>query len=86
MDLKMGLGKVAAQCAHAKLKVYQRARSRVFNDEKYSLTFINWLKAGQEKVAYLVEDETELSLSSRNSKARFFNEPLFWSHSHGHFD
>jgi PTH2 family peptidyl-tRNA hydrolase len=60
MDLKMGLGKVAAQCAHATLKAYQRARSRAFNEEKYSLTFINWLETGQEKVAYRVEDENEL--------------------------
>jgi peptidyl-tRNA hydrolase len=54
MDLKMGLGKIAAQCAHATLKAYQIARNRAHSDENYSLTFINWLTSGQEKIAYQV--------------------------------
>jgi peptidyl-tRNA hydrolase len=28
MDLKMGLGKIAAQCAHATLRAYHLARNR----------------------------------------------------------
>ena len=31
MDLKMGMGKVAAQCAHAVLKAYQNGRFRAEN-------------------------------------------------------
>lgn len=54
MDLKMGLGKAAAQCAHATLRAYQNARRKAFNDEKYSLTFISWLESGQQKTPYRV--------------------------------
>jgi peptidyl-tRNA hydrolase, PTH2 family len=60
MDLKMGLGKVAAQCAHATLRAYQLARSRAQSDEHYSLAFIQWLESGQEKVAYQVNSEQQL--------------------------
>lgn len=56
MDLKMGLGKIAAQCAHATLKSYELARSRAERDDDYALVFIKWLETGSEKTVYCVED------------------------------
>jgi len=43
----MGMGKIAAQCAHATLKAFIQGRNQAQNDDNYSLTFIRWLETGQ---------------------------------------
>lgn len=43
VDLKMTLGKIAAQCGHATLRAFQLGREKAQYDDNYSLTFIQWL-------------------------------------------
>ena len=57
MDLKMGLGKVAAQCAHATLRAFQNGRMYTEKYPEYAFTFIDWLERGQKQVFYQVKDE-----------------------------
>ncbi len=53
MELKMGKGKIAAQCGHATLGAYKLAR-------KYCKTgLISWESSGSAKIALKVEKETE---------------------------
>ena len=59
-DLKMGAGKIAAQCAHATLKAFQQANQRCQTDDPFSLTFIQWLETGKEIITYKVNDEPQL--------------------------
>ncbi len=53
MELKMGKGKIAAQCGHATLGAYKLAK-------KYCKTGLsNWESAGTKKIAVKVEEEIE---------------------------
>jgi PTH2 family peptidyl-tRNA hydrolase len=53
MELKMGKGKIAAQCGHATLGAYKLAR-------KYCKTgLISWESSGSTKIAVKVEKEVE---------------------------
>lgn len=53
-DLKMGKGKVAAQCAHAAVGAYMKAAKK----DKEALK--KWAYTGQAKIALKVESEAEL--------------------------
>jgi peptidyl-tRNA hydrolase len=60
MDLKMGMGKVAAQCAHAALKAFLQGRQRAQSDDGFSVDFISWLERGQSQTVVKVESEQQL--------------------------
>lgn len=66
-DLNMGVGKIAAQCAHAAVGIYKRlAQSSVANLQK-------WEKNGQKKVVVGVDSEQELYVLILCNK----NSPIF---------
>ncbi|KOS13174.1 pth2-aminoacyl-trna hydrolase [Malassezia pachydermatis] len=54
MDLKMDKGKIAAQCGHATLEVYKKAKR---SQPEY---VHRWKQLGQTKIAIKVPDETQL--------------------------
>ena len=54
MDLKMGKGKIAAQCSHATLAAYKRALDEAPDD------LSSWKRSGQAKVVVKVNDEQSL--------------------------
>ncbi|RKP33610.1 peptidyl-tRNA hydrolase, partial [Dimargaris cristalligena] len=59
-DLRMGKGKIAAQCSHATLGCYQRALKMA------PANVLRWSRSGQTKVAVKVEDEeTMLALEAQ---------------------
>jgi len=61
-DLKMGKGKIAAQCAHASLAAFLIAKDLDKNI---------WIKEGAKKVVLKVKDEKELkNLCERASKLK----------------
>lgn len=63
-DLKMGKGKIAAQCCHATLGAYKRAVKRTPNAIK------TWEMLGQAKVCLKVDSEQELlALADRAAAA-----------------
>jgi PTH2 family peptidyl-tRNA hydrolase len=53
-DLKMGKGKAAAQCCHAALAAYKKAKAN------YPLILKNWERGGQAKVTVKTETEDDL--------------------------
>lgn len=55
MDLEMGKGKMAAQCAHAAVGAYEDAV------KKKDIHLKAWRRAGQGKIALKVPDETTLT-------------------------
>ena len=56
MDLKMGIGKIAAQCSHAALKAY---KDMIRSDKGKRLTEM-WEVSGQAKVVLKVPDEPKM--------------------------
>ncbi|XP_015184280.1 PREDICTED: peptidyl-tRNA hydrolase 2, mitochondrial-like [Polistes dominula] len=60
-DLKMGKGKVAAQCAHAAVAAYKSCL-------KYPLVLKAWEKCGQMKITVKVNSEDELKAVSKASR------------------
>lgn len=54
MDLKMGKGKIAAQCSHATLAAYNLALDEAPGD------LTSWKRSGQAKVVVKVNDEQSL--------------------------
>ncbi|KAK0079797.1 hypothetical protein PV325_000816 [Microctonus aethiopoides] len=61
-DLKMGKGKIAAQCAHAAVANYKSAR-------KYPKLLAAWEDCGQKKIAVKVDNVEELKNISKKAKA-----------------
>ncbi|KFM60652.1 Peptidyl-tRNA hydrolase 2, mitochondrial, partial [Stegodyphus mimosarum] len=64
--LKMGKGKIAAQCSHASVMAY-RSCSKTSPE-----TLRKWLKSGQRKVVVKVDDEEAL-LAIANAARQHFN-------------
>lgn len=62
-DLKMGKGKMAAQCSHATLKAYKQ----ICANNRPILTA--WEKSGQPKVVVRVEDEPALLAVAAEARA-----------------
>lgn len=63
MDLKMGKGKIAAQCSHATLGAYRRSLRRKPSALKA------WEMLGQAKVAVKVQTEQELDAIAETASA-----------------
>ncbi|XP_044578239.1 peptidyl-tRNA hydrolase 2, mitochondrial-like [Cotesia glomerata] len=61
-DLKMGKGKVAAQCAHAAVSNYKAAR-------KYPKILAGWEDCGQKKIALKVDNVEQLEEIAKNARA-----------------
>ena len=68
-DLKMGKGKLAAQCCHACLEAYEKALSREPDWVE------EWKEIGQEKVVLKVDTEKELLEMFEAVKKRFQGMP-----------
>ncbi len=60
MDLKMGLGKIAAQVAHATLKAYKQMVARADENDLDFVALEEWKELGQKKIVVKVNDENEL--------------------------
>ena len=56
MDLKMGQGKVSAQCAHAILRAFKNGRACAEEKAEYAIAYIEWLEKGKQQVFYRVRD------------------------------
>ncbi|MDP2667014.1 MAG: peptidyl-tRNA hydrolase Pth2 [Candidatus Diapherotrites archaeon] len=54
-DLKLGKGKLAAQCAHASLQAFLKSQER-----KYGSAWQEWLDEGAQKIVVKVSSEEEL--------------------------
>merc|ERR1711928_215354 len=61
-DLKMGKGKIAAQCSHAVVAAYKQSRTK----DPSSLTL--WENSGQPKIAVKVDTEEELLAIAEKSR------------------
>lgn len=61
-DLKMGKGKVAAQCSHAAVAAYKAAR-------KHPKTLRAWEESGQAKITLKVDNEAALTEIAKQAKA-----------------
>ncbi|XP_011693772.1 PREDICTED: peptidyl-tRNA hydrolase 2, mitochondrial isoform X2 [Wasmannia auropunctata] len=61
-DLKMGKGKVAAQCSHAAVAAYKAAR-------KYPKILRAWEESGQAKITLKVDSEAALTEIAKEAKA-----------------
>ena len=59
-DLKMGKGKMGAQCGHATLGAYQRTVLFAKNSEYWKKVLNKWRYDGQKKVCVKVNSESEL--------------------------
>jgi peptidyl-tRNA hydrolase len=61
-DLKMGKGKVAAQCSHATLGAYKRALQRTPGAVKY------WERIGQKKITVKLQNEEQMDEIEASAK------------------
>ncbi|XP_024891244.1 peptidyl-tRNA hydrolase 2, mitochondrial-like [Temnothorax curvispinosus] len=61
-DLKMGKGKVAAQCSHAAVAAYKAAR-------KHPKILRGWEESGQAKITLKVDSEAALTEIAKQAKA-----------------
>jgi len=61
-DLKMGKGKVAAQCSHAAVAAYKAAR-------KHPKILRAWEESGQAKITLKVDNETALTEIAKQARA-----------------
>ncbi|EZA50364.1 Peptidyl-tRNA hydrolase 2, mitochondrial [Ooceraea biroi] len=61
-DLKMGKGKVAAQCSHAAVAAYKSAT-------KYPKILRAWVESGQPKITLKVDSENELLTLAAKAKS-----------------
>ena len=59
-DLKMGKGKIGAQCGHATIGAYEQTQQYAKNSEYWRKTLNNWRWEGQKKVCVKVNSEQEL--------------------------
>ncbi|XP_012229245.1 peptidyl-tRNA hydrolase 2, mitochondrial [Linepithema humile] len=55
-DIRMGKGKIGAQCAHAALECCRQT----LNNEKKQQMFHSWLQIGQPKIVVAIPNEEEL--------------------------
>lgn len=73
-DLKMGKGKIAAQCCHASLGAFRRASSPRA-PEVWQTWLRRWLIIGQTKVAVKCPSEEEMAEVAENARAN--NVPFY---------
>jgi PTH2 family peptidyl-tRNA hydrolase len=60
MDLKMGLGKTAAQVGHAALGAYKQLFAQSEKDQIAEHAMFEWNETGQKKIVLKVDTEEEL--------------------------
>lgn len=65
-DLKMGKGKIAAQCSHASIASFLKAHER-----KWGSDYQEWLDEGMQKIVCKVESEKELLQLFEQVKGKF---------------
>lgn len=75
MSLKMGTGKIGAQCAHAAVGVLQAHAST------HATYFRYWERYGQPKIALKAQDEAEMA--SLEAKAKALGFPTYLVHDAG---
>lgn len=73
MDLKMGLGKMAAQVGHATIGAYKAIESLAEKNEIIEVLLFDWLETGSKKVALKVETEEEILEIVEKAKAMKVN-------------
>lgn len=66
-DLKMGKGKIGAQCGHASVGAYQTGL------QKFKPVMRRWENSGCAKICLKVESETDLMNLRRGASVRGFN-------------
>lgn len=66
-DLKMGKGKIAAQCGHAAVGAYEEGLARIPG------TVRQWERYGSAKIAVKVESEREMMVIQRQARALGLN-------------
>lgn len=59
-DLKMGKGKIGAQCGHATLGAYKECTKYAKDSEYWKKIMNNWSWEGQKKICVKVNSEQEL--------------------------
>ena len=59
-DLKMGKGKIGAQCGHATIAAYEQVNAYSKESAYWKKTLNNWSWEGQKKVCVKVMSEQEL--------------------------
>lgn len=59
-DLKMGKGKIGAQCGHATLGAYKQTDKYAKDSEYWKKVLNNWSWEGQKKICVKVNSEQEL--------------------------
>ena len=59
-DLKMGKGKIGAQCGHATLGAYQRAKKMSSGSKYWTKVIEKWSWGGQKKICLKVPGEADL--------------------------
>lgn len=59
-DLKMGKGKIGAQCGHATLGAYKQTEKYSKESEYWKKVISSWSWEGQKKVCLKVSSEQEL--------------------------
>lgn len=65
-DLKMGAGKVAAQCSHASISAFLKSQER-----KWGSSWEEWLDEGMQKIVLKVQSEKELLQLFEQVKNKF---------------
>lgn len=72
-DLKMGLGKIAAQVAHATLKAYKQMVARASQNDFDFIALEEWKEMGQKKIVVKVDGEAELLATIGKAKDKGIN-------------
>ncbi len=65
-DLKMGKGKIAAQCSHASIAAFLKSQER-----KWGSDYQEWLDEGMQKIVVKVQSEKELLQLFEQVKNKF---------------
>jgi PTH2 family peptidyl-tRNA hydrolase len=60
MDLKMGVGKIAAQVGHAVLGAYQNMEEQFETDSKAEELMSKWEESGQPKIVLKVDSSDQM--------------------------
>ena len=59
-DLKMGKGKIGAQCGHATLGAYNRAKKMTAGSKYWTTVMERWTWGGQKKICLKVDKEEDI--------------------------
>lgn len=73
MDLKMGLGKIAAQVGHATIGAYKQIEELSKKNEEIEVLLFDWMENGSKKIALKVETEEEILELVAKAKSKKVN-------------